>query len=1505
MKKQFLSIFLLFLIILISAASANAETTISISAPYSAAVGGTFDVSFLINDVVNGLAYDFTFDFEPTSVICATKNTDGGFITGMALPDTIDCTNGKIQFAGFALTGQTGNGTLFTTTFQTLTDGVARISYNTGELYDSSQQSILYPTPEEVQIIVGNPPPDIYFASSPQLVTENANTVSIQAIISKIYDRDVSLEFTTSGTAISGTDYTLLTNSISIPEGQTSTTQNVITIIDDIAVEVSENIILSITNATSATIAQPSKYTVNITDNDMPIINWMSESQSIQENAGSATFTATLNTVHPFADVSFDYTVTGTASSGPDYVLSNGSLTISSGDLSISKSAIIMNDTTVEPIENILITLGSPVNAICGATKEHTINITDNDIPSITFDNSSLSVSESDGNISMNLSMDKASYTSVSLSYTITGTASSGNDFQSSQNMVTISEGQTQGSLSLTLIDDAITCESSETIIVTFDQVSNAVFGNITRTTITIAPNDPEIQWTSNNQEIAEGEQSLLSIESCISLDSAITVPYSTSGNVSVSDYNASSTTITIPANQQSASLTITAVDDATQCETDETLTLTLGKPDNAYKGTNLDLSITIPKNDPTVEWSKTSSSVQEGDQLLIEARLCLAMSQSINVDFSLEGGTATETSDYTVGTLSIPGNQTTASLTLNIKDDTTTCENDETISLLINDSDDVSAGTNNTHTVTISQNDPEIQFSSSSQQELSEGNTATLNISSCISIDDPITIPYEISGTSESSDYSILNNSLTIPANQTSTSLSISIVDDNTTCEPDESLIVTLGKPDNAYTGTQLINQITITKNDPTVQWTSTSQQASEGDNLSIQAEMCLAMAQQVDVQCTVSGGSATISDYTIGTLSIPANLTRANLNMTITNDTTTCESEETIIVSIQDSSNAYAGSTKDHTITIGENDPVIQWTSSEQNLLESAGTVTLTATTCVISTVDYDIPYTVGGSSDINDHSLDNGTFTLKANTTSAFLTFTLSDDDVVEPTENISVQLGKVGDIIPSDPDVQKIIISDNDLPTLSWKTASQSIIENSGSMVLTVTMDKISYTTVTVNYATSGDVESEDHSLTDGTLTISAGQNSATIPINIINDTEDEPDEVLHITLNNPQNALSDINKLSLTIVDNDTPLVQFDAESFQINENPGSMATVNVFMPDISYQDIVIPYTLGGTAQTTDYTLSEGSVTIQSSYTKTTLTIPVIDDSLDEPRETLVITLGDPDNADIGSKNAYTLTIVDNDTPKIAWKQSEFIADENAKAISLTVQLDIPGYTDISFDYSITDVSATQGEDYTLNSGTLIIPAGQLSTSINLLIANDDDVEPNESITISLDNITNGVKGENHLTSVIIRDDDMTQVEWTKATETYDENQGTISLSVSLNKTSYTDVTVPYALTLSGTASIEDHTIQSGTFVVPSNSTILTKTFVITEDGIDEPSESIILELQTPTNAKLGINQIKEIIITDNDVPLVSWSKSSQNANENIGLINVTAKLTIPSYTDVT
>lgn len=54
-------------------------------------------------------------------------------------------------------------------------------------------------------------------------------------------------------------------------------------------------------------------------------------------------------------------------------------------------------------------------------------------------------------------------------------------------------------------------------------------------------------------------------------------------------------------------------------------------------------------------------------------------------------------------------------------------------------------------------------------------------------------------------------------------------------------------------------------------------------------------------------------------------------------------------------------------------------------------------------------------------------------------------------------------------------------------------------------------------------------------------------------------------------------------------------------------------------------------------------------------------------------------------------------------------------------------------------------SAVEGEDYTLSANTITIPAGSTSGSIELTAISDQELEGEETITVNLENITNGVE----------------------------------------------------------------------------------------------------------------------------------------------------------------
>ena len=92
------------------------------------------------------------------------------------------------------------------------------------------------------------------------------------------------------------------------------------------------------------------------------------------------------------------------------------------------------------------------------------------------------------------------------------------------------------------------------------------------------------------------------------------------------------------------------------------------------------------------------------------------------------------------------------------------------------------------------------------------------------------------------------------------------------------------------------------------------------------------------------------------------------------------------------------------------------------------------------------------------------------------------------------------------------------------------------------------------------------------------------------------------------------------------------------------------------MSAASSQNVTVDYAVTGTAtgSGTDYTLANGTLTINAGNTSGTITIAsIVNDSLDEANETVIVTLSNPSNATLGSDNAHTYTINDNDNAPVS------------------------------------------------------------------------------------------------------------------------------------------------------------------------------------------------------------------------------------------------------------
>jgi hypothetical protein len=91
---------------------------------------------------------------------------------------------------------------------------------------------------------------------------------------------------------------------------------------------------------------------------------------------------------------------------------------------------------------------------------------------------------------------------------------------------------------------------------------------------------------------------------------------------------------------------------------------------------------------------------------------------------------------------------------------------------------------------------------------------------------------------------------------------------------------------------------------------------------------------------------------------------------------------------------------------------------------------------------------------------------------------------------------------------------------------------------------------------------------------------------------------------------------------------------------------GGTRTFTVTLSQASSLVVTIPYTLTGTAtQGTDYTIAPATpLTIPAGQTTASVTITSIADGVSDPGETVIITLGTPTNATLGTNTTATTTI---------------------------------------------------------------------------------------------------------------------------------------------------------------------------------------------------------------------------------------------------------------------
>ncbi|OIO89861.1 MAG: hypothetical protein AUJ92_20345 [Armatimonadetes bacterium CG2_30_59_28] len=444
------------------------------------------------------------------------------------------------------------------------------------------------------------------------------------------------------------------------------------------------------------------------------------------------------------------------------------------------------------------------------------------------------------------------------------------------------------------------------------------------------------------------------------------------------------------------------------------------------------------------------------------------------------------------------------------------------------------------------------VSFTSASQASTQESGTLTITAELSAASDKDVTVPFTLSGTAtKDTDYSITATPITLVAGQTSANITITIAAD-TVDESDETVVVTMGDPTNATKGATTVHTATITDDDTagiTVAPTSGLTTTEAGGA----ATFTVKLNSQPTSDVTIG---LSISDTTEGAVS-PSSLTFTTANWSTAQTVTVTGVDDwvddgdigyTVVTAAATSADAnYNGANAaDVSATNTDNDGagITVNPTSGLTTTEAGGTATFTVKLNSQPTGDVTIALS---RSDATEGAASPASLTFTAANWSTAQTVTvtgvddnLDDGDIAYTIATAAATSAdaKYNGLNAADVSATN---TDNDAASVSFAAAAQSSVQESGTMTVTAQLSVASTLNVTVPFALSGTATQDaDYTIPNSPITIPAGATTAAATIAIKEDTDDEPDETVVLTMGNPTNASKGaITEHTATITDDDT------------------------------------------------------------------------------------------------------------------------------------------------------------------------------------------------------------------------------------------------------------------------------------------------------------------------------------------------------------------------------
>ena len=1156
--------------------------------------------------------------------------------------------------------------------------------------------------------------------------------------------------------------------------------------------------------------------TVAVTDHETLTLSI--DASSISENGGAAAGTVTRSNID---DLSQPLTVELASDDASEAGVPD-TVTIAANEASATFTIRAVDDALLDGVQTVLITA---THADYAAGGNATVEVIDHEALELTVDAAAISENggSATGTVSRSNTDDLSQPLTVSLSSNDTSEASV-------PSTVTIPANEESADFPITAVDDAL-LDGPQVVSITADHADYAIGGSdavdvtdFEALELSIAPLS-----ISENGGVATGTVSRSNTDD---LSQALTVSLSSNDTSEASVPS----TVTIPANEESADFPITAVDDAL-LDGIETATITASHTAYAVGGSD-----TVDVSDyETLELSIALASISEDGGVTsgtVTRSNTDDLSQPLTVSIASD-----DTSEASVpSTVTIPADEESATFTITAVDDAL-LDGPQVVSITAGHADYTISGAS---VVEVADHETlSLSIDPVSISELDGEATGTVSRSNTDDLSEELVVHLASDDASEAT----VPATVIIPANEASASFTIHAEDD-ALLDGTQSVLLTASQADYAASGNGTLD----VTDDETLTLSIDPGSISE-DVGSATGTVARSNIEDLSQPLTVTFSSSDTSEAEVPlAITIPVGQASQSFVIDAVDDNLL---DGTQTVTVTATASGYADGLDTVEVTDFEMLTLsIDAASIPENGSSAIGTVSRS------NIDDRSQPLVVDLASSDTTEAVVPTTIEIPANEISATFTIDTVDDAFLDGTQIVTITAAHADYAVDGDATLE---VTDHE--TLELTIDAASISENGGSASGTVSRGN----TDDLSQPLTVDLASDDTSEASvpATVEIPANQASATFTIDAVDDALLDGTQTVIITASHADYAVD--GEATLAVTDHETIELTIDAASISEDGGSGSGTVSRSNIDDLSQ-----PLTVSLASNDTTEAAVPVTVEIPANQASTTFTIDAVDDAILDGTQTVTITAA---HADYAVDGEATLEVTDHETIELTIDVASI--SENGGSASGTVSRS--NTDDLSQQLTVNLAS----DDTTEASlpVTVQILANQVSATFTIDAVDDALLDGTQTVTVTAAHADYAVDGEATLEVT-----DHETLEVTLDAASISENGSSASGTVSRSNTD--DLSQPLTVDLASDDTSEASV--PATVEIPANQTSATFTIDAVDDALLDGTQTVII---TASQADYAVDGEATLEVSDHEtleltIDAASISEDGGSASGTVSRSNI-------------